>query len=576
MGEETGLNTLRVMRLVAVMVVLVALVAAAAVAPGAALAADRWNDISDEQWVSTYAVSAEQVWTVATGYDDGSFRPYQAVTRAQLAKMAVNGFGLATVQPAIPTFRDVSLSHPLYAYVESAYAAGIVGGFTDGSFKPDEPVTRQQANSILGRFLSEAELSAMAVIWGLQRNYPSLEAWYQGEAGFWLGVFSDLSQLDAVHRPTTGYLVYHDVVNGSQSGTNFYLSPLSSLSRAQAVVMVLRTYQALDEVAPGPPPAPTGLATFPAGPSPEGCPSVSGRTLPGGLVTLYDTFGGKTVALAAVYADEITGDFSLRVPLEAPLAEGSHLLTARVRSRRMLWSESSLPLTYLVDASPPQVSVSTPADGRSVPNAAPSFRVSATDTLTAVSEVRFQYARDGAGATFYQISADATAPFEAEWGALSLPDGVYAFRAEAEDQAGNTAVSQETRVTIDTVAPAAEIIQPESPGTGEPLVTADATPDFTVLAYDLPSPLSSFTGSISRVDFYYAPAGPSGEPPTEDDFAHLSSDYVINGFGLYDADWGEVRLGEGSWALAARAVDEAGNVSPLVIRVVAIDTLEVP
>ncbi len=554
---------------------LAALVVLAIVAPGAALATDRWGDISDEQWLSTYGVTADQVWTVATGYDDGSFRPHQSVTRAQLAKMAVNGFGLDVTVPPTPSFDDVPASHPLYAYVEGAFAAGIVGGYGNGEFGPDDPITRQQANSILARFLSEAELRAMAVIWGLQRSYPNLQAWYQGEAGPWLGVFSDLAQLDMVHRATTGYLVYHDVVNGSRSGAYFYLAPQSSLSRAQAVVMVLRTYQALDEVVLGSPAAPTSLVTYPVGPSPEGCPTVSGKTLPGGLVTLYDAFDGKTLAVAAVYADEASGDFSLRIPAEAPLAEGRHELTARVRNKRMLWSESSAPVEYVVDAGPPEVVIFEPADGSVVSVPAPVFRANATDAVSAVAEIAFQYAPDEPAAAFFQISVDASSPFSADWGALALPDGRYVLRATAEDEAGNTGRAEDVRITVDTVAPWAAIIQPQDPGTGEPLLITEHTPGFTVLAYDLASDVTSFVGSIGRVTFLYAPTDLVGDQPGPQQFALLSSDETVNGEGLYQAEWGPVRLTDGAWTLAAQATDEAGNVSPLLLRRVVIQTQEV-
>ena len=62
---------------------------------GSALAADRWNDITDQHWIDVYMVTATEVDAVADGYLDNSFKPDTKVTREQFAKMAVDGLGSA-------------------------------------------------------------------------------------------------------------------------------------------------------------------------------------------------------------------------------------------------------------------------------------------------------------------------------------------------------------------------------------------------------------------------------------------------------------------------------------------------
>ncbi len=101
-----------------------------------AFAADRWSDISDSQWLATYQITAEQASAVAEGYDDGTFRPGLAVTRAQSAKMIVDGFDIATATPATPSFVDVPASHYYYPWIEGGTAAQVINGFEDDTYRP--------------------------------------------------------------------------------------------------------------------------------------------------------------------------------------------------------------------------------------------------------------------------------------------------------------------------------------------------------------------------------------------------------------------------------------------------------
>ena len=86
---------------------------------------------------------------VISGYSDGSFRPYNPTTRAQLAKIVVGAEGWSLVTPATPHFSDVPTSNVFYAFVETAYAHGIISGYSDGTFLPSNPVTRGQLSKIV-------------------------------------------------------------------------------------------------------------------------------------------------------------------------------------------------------------------------------------------------------------------------------------------------------------------------------------------------------------------------------------------------------------------------------------------
>jgi hypothetical protein len=62
--------------------------------------ADTWTDISEAAWQDVYHVSATEAAMVADGYPNGTFRPNQAVTRGQLAKMVADGLDIPLADPA--------------------------------------------------------------------------------------------------------------------------------------------------------------------------------------------------------------------------------------------------------------------------------------------------------------------------------------------------------------------------------------------------------------------------------------------------------------------------------------------
>ncbi|KGF10730.1 hypothetical protein HMPREF1633_09105 [Tissierellia bacterium S5-A11] len=85
------------------------------------------------------------------GYQDGSFRPNEKITRAEFAQMIKN---IDKSNSAVATFTDVK-GHWAEAAINQAYGNGRIKGYPDGTFKPDAPITRAEAvtiaNSLMGR-----------------------------------------------------------------------------------------------------------------------------------------------------------------------------------------------------------------------------------------------------------------------------------------------------------------------------------------------------------------------------------------------------------------------------------------
>jgi hypothetical protein len=86
---------------------------------------------------------------VVSGYSDGTFRPGNGVTRGQLCKMVVLAEGWQIHTPVNPTFADVPSGHAFYEYIETAYYHGVILGYADGTFKPGNNATRGQVCKIV-------------------------------------------------------------------------------------------------------------------------------------------------------------------------------------------------------------------------------------------------------------------------------------------------------------------------------------------------------------------------------------------------------------------------------------------
>ncbi len=86
---------------------------------------------------------------IVSGYQDGTFRPYNNVTRAQLCAIIVQAQGWPIDTTGGPHFTDVPQSHPFYGYIETAYNHGIISGYGDGTFRPYNNAVRGQICKII-------------------------------------------------------------------------------------------------------------------------------------------------------------------------------------------------------------------------------------------------------------------------------------------------------------------------------------------------------------------------------------------------------------------------------------------
>jgi len=153
------------------------------------------------------------------GVSPTAFEPDRPITRAELAKLLVAMLGADPTEaiPAAPTFKDVAPDAWYYAYVEAAARLGLVKG-SDGLFRPDNPVAREEMAAMLLRAMG---LEAEAL---------------QSDAGEALP-FDDADEVSAWTR---GYMAIGTARGLLRGVTPETLQPRGQATRAQAAVLLLR------------------------------------------------------------------------------------------------------------------------------------------------------------------------------------------------------------------------------------------------------------------------------------------------------------------------------------------------
>ena len=95
------------------------------------------------------AVNELAARNIIGGYPDGTFKPGNSITRGQAAAIIVKMIKLDMNHVKNPGFKDVSTANGYYKAIAALAEAGIIGGYEDGRYGPNDPVKRGQFASIL-------------------------------------------------------------------------------------------------------------------------------------------------------------------------------------------------------------------------------------------------------------------------------------------------------------------------------------------------------------------------------------------------------------------------------------------
>ncbi|MTJ53985.1 S-layer homology domain-containing protein [Anabaena sp. UHCC 0253] len=176
-----------------------------------------FNDVQSNYWASQFIQELSRREIIA-GFPDGSFRPEEAVTRAQFAAMLNKAFNKSAQRQGI-RFNDVATNFWAYNAIQQSYVTGFLSGYPGNRFEPNQAIPRQQVLVSLANGLNYSPSA----------NINSI-----------LQTFNDASNIaDYARSPIAAAVERRMVVN--YPNVNF-LNPTTNATRAQVAAFI---YQAL-------------------------------------------------------------------------------------------------------------------------------------------------------------------------------------------------------------------------------------------------------------------------------------------------------------------------------------------
>ncbi|WP_406676653.1 S-layer homology domain-containing protein [Neomoorella carbonis] len=149
---------------------------------------------------------------IVAGVDSSHFEPGRAVTRAEFASLLVKALGLGAKEGTKNPFKDVKGDAWYAGAVTAAAGNGLVKGYEDGTFRPENAITREELVAMLVRAM----------------NLPASEEKL---------AFKDNDKVSAWARKSVAVAAAHGLVKGFEDGT---FRPGDTASRAECAVMIYR------------------------------------------------------------------------------------------------------------------------------------------------------------------------------------------------------------------------------------------------------------------------------------------------------------------------------------------------
>jgi len=161
---------------------------------------------------------------VVTGVGNNNYAPDRDMTRAEFATIMIRALGLEPGTGAAG-FRDVAATDWYNGYIKTAASYGIIKGYDNGNFGPNDTITREQAMTMISRAMTITKLST-----GLA----------DGESSQLLSAFSDGESASTYAEESIAACLKTGIVSGTSDTT---ISPTADITRAEVAVMVERLLQ---------------------------------------------------------------------------------------------------------------------------------------------------------------------------------------------------------------------------------------------------------------------------------------------------------------------------------------------
>lgn len=177
-----------------------------------------YRDVAQSHWAYSYINTLSQKGIIS-GYDDNTFKPENNVTREEFVKMIIAASGLYNAE-AECEFTDVPKNAWYYRYVASAVESGIISGTDDGSFGAGANITRQDVAVIAARILEHFGKSVKAETTSL----------------------TDIESVSDYAQSSVKMLSAMGIINGFDDGS---FMPHNALTRAEAATIISKLINSL-------------------------------------------------------------------------------------------------------------------------------------------------------------------------------------------------------------------------------------------------------------------------------------------------------------------------------------------
>ncbi|MFC5404706.1 DUF4838 domain-containing protein [Cohnella soli] len=158
---------------------------------------------------------------VIEGTGGGHFSPDRDITRAEFAAIVVRGLGLK-LESGATTFSDVKATDWYSGAINKAHAYGLIDGYSDGTFRPNDKITREQAMTIIAKAMKLTGLRD-------KLNAQSTEATLQS--------FEDAAAISAWAKNGVADTVQAGLISGRSQDT---LAPKGFMTRAEVAATIQR------------------------------------------------------------------------------------------------------------------------------------------------------------------------------------------------------------------------------------------------------------------------------------------------------------------------------------------------
>jgi|GEM_PF-6111156 len=169
------------------------------------VSADSFSDVDTDHWAYE-AIEKSAAQNIAGGYSDGTFQPDKNISRAEFVTLFNRKFNFDKGAPI--DFSDAKEEAWYYQDLQVAVGKGYVGGYPDGTIRPDAAITRQEIAMVVSNALDlEADITV-------------------------LGRFKDTSTFKAWSKPAIAAVVDADIMTGYEDKT---FKPARPITRAEAI-----------------------------------------------------------------------------------------------------------------------------------------------------------------------------------------------------------------------------------------------------------------------------------------------------------------------------------------------------